>query len=117
MTAFLYSQVTPDTYKDVSGSSNTSEFKDTATATPPSSSPISQEEFKLAAEVLQMAEIKHTANATMLLRQTISQQYKKVSEDLDPIANKKKVRKKSMRDLMQQSFFHGANWMGSNFIA
>jgi hypothetical protein len=117
MTTFLYNQVTPDTYKDVSESSNTPEFKDTVTVTPPSFSPISQEEFKLAAEVLQMAEIKHTANATMLLRQTISQQYKKVSEDLDPVANKKNVRKKSMRDLMQQSFFHGANWMGSNFIA
>jgi len=114
MTAFLFSQVTPDTYKDVSESSNIPEFKDTATST----SPISQEEFKLAAEVLQLAEIKHTANAEMFLRQTISQQYKKVSEDLDStVANKRKVRKKSMRDLMQQSFFHGANWMGSNFIA
>lgn len=113
MTAFLYSQVTPDTYKDVSEGSNTPELKAAITAT----SPISAEEYKLAAEVLQLAEIKHTANATMFLRQTISQQYKKVSEDLDSVNTKKKTRKKTMRDLMQQSFFHGSNWMGSNFIA
>lgn len=58
--------------------------------------------------------------ATLLLSQTISDKYKEVSEVLNEVEapNKKDVRKKSMKSLMQESFFHGASWMGaSNFIA
>lgn len=110
MTTSLYSQALPDTLKNVS--ENTSEFKDTATLT----LPISVEEYKLAADVLQLAELKNNENTAMFLSQTVSQQYKKVSQDLDP-ENKRKIRKKTLKELMQQSFFHGANWMGSNFIA
>ena len=118
MTTFLYSQAIPDSFDNVSVNSNTPELKDTATVISTTvSKPVSQEEFKLAAEVLQMAEFQHTSNVTMLIRQTASAQYKRVSEDLDPAVNKRKVRKKSLKDLMQQSFFHGAYWMGSNFIA
>lgn len=115
MTAFLFSQAIPDTFiTDVSVNSNTPEIKNSATPT----SPITVDELRLAAEVLQIAEIKNTANATMFLSQTISQQYKKISEDLDSTrAPKKRARKKTMKELMQRSFFHGANWMGSNFIA
>ena len=118
MTTFLYSQAIPDSFDNVSVNSNTIEHKDTATLTLATvSKPVSQEEFQLAAEVLQMAEFQHTSNATLLIRQTASAQYKKVSEDLNPATNTRKVRKKSLKDLMQQSFFHGAYWMGSNFIA
>ena len=31
--------------------------------------------------------------------------------------NKKDVRVKSMKSIIQESFFHGASWMGQNFIA
>lgn len=76
------------------------------------------EEYKTAVEVLQMAEIKHTKNTSMYLCQTISQQYKEVSKVINSVETKKRnVRKKNMKELMQQSFFHGASWIGSNFIA
>jgi len=119
MTTFLFSSAIPDSSCDVSENSNTHNF-DTATATvssPPDCKPVSKEELQLAAEILQMAEFQHTSNATMLIRQTASAQYKKVSEDLDPEKLKPKFRKKSLKEMMQQSFFHGAYWMGSNFIA
>lgn len=119
MTAFLHSQAIPDSFNsDVSVNSNTPNFKDTATVTsPPNCKPVSQEEFKLAAEVLQLAELQHNISAARLIRQTASAQYKKISEEVNPEAIKPKFRKKSLKEMMQQSFFHGAYWMGSNFIA
>lgn len=56
--------------------------------------------------------------ATLLLSQTVSDKYKEVSEVLNSIEVTNPImKKKSMKELMQQSFFHGASWMGSNFIA
>lgn len=56
--------------------------------------------------------------ATLLLSQTVSDKYKEVSEVINSIeVNKKELRKKTMRELMQESFFHGAGWIGYNFIA
>lgn len=56
--------------------------------------------------------------ATLLLSQTISDKYKEVSELINNVeTDKKSFRNKSMRDLMQESFFHGASWIGYNFIA
>ena len=58
--------------------------------------------------------------ATLLLSQTISKKYKEVSENINEVASpsKKDVRKKSMKAIMQESFFHGASWIGaSNFVA
>lgn len=110
MTTLLYSQPIPDTL--VSEDSHTTNSVDTAPK------PISADEFRLAADVLQIADLQHNTNANMFIKQTASAQYKKVSEDLNPQTNKVKVRKKSLKDLMQQSFFHGAYWLGStNFIA
>lgn len=55
--------------------------------------------------------------ATLLLSQTISDKYKEVSEVLSQ-EEAQDVRKKSIKAIMQESFFHGASWMGtSNFIA
>lgn len=109
MTTLLFSQPIPDTL--VSEDLHT-------TTSPAESKPISADEFRLAAEVLQIADLNNNTNANMFIKQTASAQYKKVSEDLNPEANKAKVRKKSLKDLMQQSFFHGAYWLGStNFIA
>ena len=56
--------------------------------------------------------------ATLLLSQTVSEKYKEVSDVINSIeVNKREVRKKTMKELMQESFFHGAGWMGYNFIA
>lgn len=59
-----------------------------------------------------------TAVATEFIRQTASNEYKKVSEVLNTVKPSKKAnRKKSMKELMQESVFHGKSWLGSNFIA
>lgn len=58
------------------------------------------------------------SSANQFIRQAASGEYKRVSEDLEKVNEvKKPSRKKSMKELMQQSVFHGKNWMGSNFIA
>ena len=56
--------------------------------------------------------------ATLLFSQTVADKYKEISEVLDSVEPvKKDVREKSMKAIMQESFFHGASWMGQNFIA
>ncbi len=56
--------------------------------------------------------------ATLLFSQVISDTYKEVSEVVNSVSEpQKRFRKKSMKDLMQESFFHGASWIGYNFIA
>lgn len=79
--------------------------------------PFFPEDYKTAVDVLQMAEIKHTKNASMYLCQTISEQYKEVSKNINPAKLKPVCKKKTMKQLMQQSVFHGSSWIGSNFIA
>lgn len=56
--------------------------------------------------------------ATLLFSQAISEKYKEVSEVVNTVelANKD-VRKKTMKELMQESVFHGASWIGYNYIA
>lgn len=77
------------------------------------------EEFKESTVVLDVVKINNQANmASQFIRQTASSEYKKVSEDLKSATAKKKIgRKKTMKDLMKQSVFHGQNWLGTNFIA
>ena len=56
--------------------------------------------------------------ATLLFSQTISDKYKEVSELISSVeTGKMDVRVKTMKQMMQESFFHGAGWMGYNFIA
>jgi len=48
----------------------------------------------------------------------IEEEYKKISAVISSVdLNKKDLRTKSMREIMQESFFHGASWIGNNFIA
>lgn len=55
---------------------------------------------------------------TLLNSESISDKYKEVSELVDLSKSLKPERKKkTMKELMQQSFFHGASWIGYNFIA
>lgn len=54
----------------------------------------------------------------LLYSRAVEEQYKEVSEVINSTEiNKKDIRKKSMKALMQESFFHGAGWIGYNFIA
>lgn len=56
--------------------------------------------------------------ATLLLGQAIEDEYKKVSSVISSVdLNKKDLRRRSMKALMQESVFHGASWIGNNFIA
>ena len=56
--------------------------------------------------------------ATLLFSQTVADKYKEISEVINSVeTGKKDVRVKTMKELMQESFFHGSGWMGYNFIA
>lgn len=56
--------------------------------------------------------------ATLLFTTEVSDLYKEVSEVINSIdVNKKIVRKKSLKGMMQESFFHGASIYGYNFVA
>lgn len=57
--------------------------------------------------------------ASMLLfSNAISEQYKETSDAIKEVKlNDRLVIRKSLTELMKQSFFHGANRYGTNFIA
>ena len=52
----------------------------------------------------------------MLFSQVAIDAYKLSTEAINAEV-KKDVRAKSLRGIMKESFFHGASFMGSNFIA
>ena len=56
---------------------------------------------------------------TMLLfSDAVSSAYKNTSKSLKEVElNDKRVVKKTLSQMMKQSFFHGANRFGTNFIA
>ena len=57
--------------------------------------------------------------ATMLLfSDAVTSAYKNTSNAISEVdLNDKKVVKKTLTQMMKQSFFHGANRFGTNFIA
>ena len=116
MTTLLYSQSFCDKNKTVSedfASEHTNPFDEVAQdgyQTFPS-------ECKLTKEALEMLEYEKRLPAQMFIQHIVSDRYKKVSENIDPAKLKPKRRTKNIKQLMQQSFFHGKNWMGCNFIA
>ena len=56
--------------------------------------------------------------STLLFSHIVADKYKEVSEVLDTVdSERKEIRAKSLKSMMQESFFHGASWMGQNFIA
>ena len=57
--------------------------------------------------------------ATMLLfSDAVSSAYKDTSKSLKEVElNDKRVVKRTLSQMMKQSFFHGANRFGTNFIA
>ncbi len=56
--------------------------------------------------------------AMFLFTNTVSDTYKETSEAVNAVElNKKHVIKKTLVQMMRQSFFHGASRYGTNFIA
>ena len=53
---------------------------------------------------------------SMLFSQVAADAYKTSSQAINSEA-RKDVRAKSLKGIMKESFFHGASFMGSNFIA
>ena len=54
----------------------------------------------------------------LLFSNTVSDTYKETSQAVNSVElNKKLVIKKTLVDMMKQSFFHGASRFGTNFIA
>lgn len=51
-----------------------------------------------------------------LFSQVVADYYKQSSASLNE-QTKKDVRRKSLKGIMQESFFHGASYLGANFIA
>lgn len=78
-------------------------------------------EFKREEEKLETTEITDINSriwlATQVVHQNAQEQYKRTSENIKDAQTKKKFRKRSLKELMQQSAFHGKSWMGDNFIA
>ena len=55
---------------------------------------------------------------TLLFSKTVTQTYAKTSEALNDVdLQNKHVIRKSLVEIMRQSFFHGASRFGTNFIA
>jgi len=55
---------------------------------------------------------------TLLFTNTITDTYKNTSDAINSVdLNNKHVIRKSLVDMMKQSFFHGASRFGTNFIA
>ena len=54
---------------------------------------------------------------TMVFSQAVVDEYKKIQDATDPSNQRKDIRRKNLKGLMQESFFHGAGWMGYNFVA
>ncbi len=56
--------------------------------------------------------------STLLFSNTVTDTYKQTSDALNSVdLNGKYVIKKTLVDIMKQSFFHGASRFGTNFIA
>ena len=76
------------------------------------------EENKQYSNILNAVDINNKEAGVVLYSQAISDSYKRVSEVISSVdLGKKDIRKKSMKAMMQESVFHGAGWLGQNFIA
>ncbi len=55
---------------------------------------------------------------TLLFSNTVTDLYKETSDAVNSVElNKRHIIKKTLVDMMKQSFFHGASRFGTNFIA
>ena len=64
------------------------------------------------------AEVKEENSVTKYLNSLVTSQYQKSVEDIgNTVVGNKLKRKRSLQQVMQESFFYGANRFGNNFIA
>lgn len=75
------------------------------------------DENKEFSDILNTVDLKNNDTKILLHSQSIIDKYKVVSEVSNAVEKSRKTRKKTMKELMQQSVFHGSSWLGSNFIA
>lgn len=76
------------------------------------------EQNKEFSDILNTVDVNTKTPLLMLSSMAVSSQYKQVSEEISSVElNKKDVRRKSIKAMMKESVFHGAGWMGRNFIA
>ena len=69
-------------------------------------------------DILNAIDAKNQDSRIGLYTQSVCEQYKQVSEIINSVnTGKKDVRCKSLTEMMKESFFHGAGWLGTNFIA
>lgn len=78
---------------------------------------IRTEEDKQFSDILNTVDASKGESKVLFSSLTVLEQYKQVSEVIQSVELEHKPTKKSMKSLMQQSFFHGKSWMGNNFIA
>lgn len=76
------------------------------------------EDNKEFSDILNTVDASRKDSPVVLHTQAVLAQYEKVSKVINSTdAKKKDIRKKSIKAMMQESVFHGAGWMGNNFIA
>ena len=76
------------------------------------------EEDKEFSDILNTVDINRKEPLLLLSSMAVANKYKEVSEEISSVnVSKKNVRRKSIKAMMQESVFHGAGWMGRNFIA
>jgi hypothetical protein len=64
------------------------------------------------------AEVKEENSVTKYLHSLVTSQYQKSVEDIEnTVVGNRIKRKRSLQQVMQESFFYGANRFGNNFIA
>jgi hypothetical protein len=63
-------------------------------------------------------EAEEVSTVTKYLSSLVSNQYQKSVEDIEnTVVGNKLVRKRNLKQIMQESFFYGSNRFGNNFIA
>ena len=75
-------------------------------------------EYEKEVEVVDVNDIVEETPVTKYISSLVSSQYQKSVEDIEntKIGNRV-VRKRSLQQVMRESFFYGANRFGNNFIA
>ena len=75
-------------------------------------------EYDKEVEVVDVNDIAEETPVTKYISSLVSSQYQKSVEDIEntKIGNRV-VRKRSLQQVMRESFFYGANRFGNNFIA
>lgn len=76
------------------------------------------EEFENGTQNVQQEEVVEANKVSKYLTSLVSTCYQKSVEDIENTkVGSKIVRRRNLQQIMQESFFHGANRFGQNFIA